>query len=113
MACEMDSPRAHGRTRRRTTLRAARNRLGSTRTPARAGHRAPSAGLDGTRVSGPVSATRRPQGTSAICSVGISLMVSPETEAAIEYVRATMPNAIIDCRDVFYKIERDGSLTFD
>lgn len=60
-----------------------------------------------------MTATRRPQGTSAICSVGISLMVSPETEAAIEYVRATMPNAIIDCRDVFYKIERDGSLTFD
>jgi propane monooxygenase coupling protein len=60
-----------------------------------------------------MNAARKLHGASAICSVGISLMVSPETEAAIEYVRATMPNAIIDFRDVFYKIERDGNLTFN
>lgn len=45
-------------------------------------------------------------------SVGISLMMSPETEATVEYVRAQMPNAIIDFRDAFYKIERDGYLEF-
>lgn len=47
------------------------------------------------------------------CSVGISLMVSPETEATVEYVRAQMPSAIIDFRDIFYKIERDGFLEFE
>lgn len=49
---------------------------------------------------------------SALCSVGISLMISAETEAALEYVRAAMPDAVIDYRDVFYKIERDGNLVF-
>lgn len=39
-------------------------------------------------------------------------MVSPETEATVEYVRAQMPNAIVDYRDIFYKIERDGFLEF-
>lgn len=39
-------------------------------------------------------------------------MMSPETEATVEYVRAQMPNAIIDFRDVFYKIEREGYLEF-
>ena len=39
-------------------------------------------------------------------------MMSPETEATVEYVRSQMPNAIIDFRDVFYKIERDGYLEF-
>lgn len=48
-----------------------------------------------------------------MCSVGVSLMVSPETEAIVEYVRAEMPSAIIDFRDVFYKIEREGFLVFD
>ncbi|HVK72559.1 MAG TPA: MmoB/DmpM family protein [Kofleriaceae bacterium] len=45
-------------------------------------------------------------------TVGISLMMSPETEATVEYVRAQMPSAIIDFRDVFYKIEREGYLEF-
>ena len=40
-------------------------------------------------------------------------MVSAETEATIEYVRAEMPSATIDFRDIFYKIERDGYLEFD
>ena len=39
-------------------------------------------------------------------------MLSPETEATVEYIRAQMPNAIIDFRDVFYKIEREGYLEF-
>ncbi len=59
-----------------------------------------------------MSAARNLPSASARCSVGISLMVSPETEATVEYVRAQMPNAIIDFRDVFYKIERDGYLEF-
>jgi propane monooxygenase coupling protein len=46
-------------------------------------------------------------------SVGISLMTSAETEAAVEYVRTHMPDATIDFRDVFYKIERRGHLEFD
>lgn len=50
---------------------------------------------------------------SARNSVGISLMMSPETEAAVEYVRAKMPNALVDFRDVFYKIEREGFLEFE
>jgi hypothetical protein len=49
---------------------------------------------------------------SARSSVGISLMMSPETEATVEYVRAQTPNAIIDFRDVFYKIECEGYLSF-
>ena len=50
---------------------------------------------------------------SARCSVGISLMMSAETEATVEYVRAQMPNAIVDFRDIFFKIERDGYLHFE
>ena len=46
-------------------------------------------------------------------SVGISLMTSAETEAAVEYIRENAPDAIVDFRDVFYKIERPGSLEFD
>jgi hypothetical protein len=51
--------------------------------------------------------------TAAHDSVGISLMNSAETEAAVEYVREAMPDATVDFRQVFYKIERAGSLTFD
>lgn len=45
--------------------------------------------------------------------VGISLMKSAETEATVQYVRAEMPDATVDFRDVFYKIERKGSMLFD
>ncbi len=45
--------------------------------------------------------------------VGISLMASAETEAAVEYLRDSSPDAKIDFRDVFYKIERPGNLRFD
>ena len=46
-------------------------------------------------------------------SVGISLMASAETEAAVEYIRESAPDASVDFREVFYKIERPGSLEFD
>jgi len=45
--------------------------------------------------------------------VGISLMVSSDTEAAVEHITESQPDATIDFRDVFYKIEREGVLSFD
>jgi len=45
--------------------------------------------------------------------VGISLMVSAETEAAVEYLRESAPDASISFRDCYYKIERHGLLVFD
>ena len=45
--------------------------------------------------------------------VGISLMVSAETEAALEYLRAHYPDVTVSSRACFYKIERRGSLDFD
>jgi MmoB/DmpM family len=45
--------------------------------------------------------------------VGISLMVSAETEAAVELVREEMPDAAVGFRGCYYKIERDGALDFD
>jgi hypothetical protein len=45
--------------------------------------------------------------------VGISLMVSDETEAAVGMIGEQYPDAKIDFRDCFYKIERDGYLAFD
>jgi MmoB/DmpM family len=46
-------------------------------------------------------------------TVGISLMASAETEAAIEYVRDAAPDAVISARDCFTKVERRGVLEFD
>nr|QOE77413.1 alkene monooxygenase coupling protein [Rhodococcus ruber] len=45
--------------------------------------------------------------------VGISLISSSDTEAAVEHIAETQPDAKIDFRDCFYKIERDGQLSFD
>lgn len=45
--------------------------------------------------------------------VGISLMNSSDTQAAVEHVAETQPDAQIDFRDCFYKIERDDILSFD
>jgi hypothetical protein len=42
--------------------------------------------------------------------VGISFMVSSDTEAIIEVTRQHYPDAKIDFRDCFYKVEREGSL---
>jgi len=46
-------------------------------------------------------------------TVGISLMASAETEAALEYLREHAPDAHVSFRDCYYKIERDGLLEFD
>jgi len=46
-------------------------------------------------------------------SVGISLIGSEETTAAIEMVRETMPDAKITDNDCYYKVDRDGMLRFD
>ena len=45
--------------------------------------------------------------------VGISLMLSAETEAAVELVRDQMPDAAVGFRGPYCKIERDGELDFD
>lgn len=45
--------------------------------------------------------------------VGISLMASAETEAAVEYIREQAPDATVSFRDCYYKIERHGALSFD
>src|SRR5262245_4972158 len=51
--------------------------------------------------------------TEARDTVGISLQGSEETHAALELVRAEMPDARISDHDCFYKIEREGLLEFD
>src|ERR1700761_1845247 len=45
--------------------------------------------------------------------VGISLMVSSDTEAIVEVTREHYPDAKIDFRDCFYKVEREGSLDWN
>lgn len=42
--------------------------------------------------------------------VGISLMAGADTEAILELTRRKYPDAQIDFRDCFYKVERQGSL---
>ena len=42
--------------------------------------------------------------------VGISFMVSADTEAIVAVTREKYPDAKIDLRDCFYKVERDGML---
>ncbi|MDQ2959431.1 MAG: MmoB/DmpM family protein [Candidatus Dormibacteraeota bacterium] len=46
-------------------------------------------------------------------TVGISLMGSEETDAALEWIREAYPDASIKDRNCYYKIERDDSLEFD
>lgn len=46
-------------------------------------------------------------------TVGISLMASADTEAAVEFIRDEMPDAKVSFRDCYYKIERDRMLEFD
>jgi alkene monooxygenase coupling protein len=46
-------------------------------------------------------------------TVGISLIGSTETSAAIEMVAEDMPDAKITDNDCFYKVEREGLLRFD
>ncbi len=45
--------------------------------------------------------------------IGISLMGSEETRAAIELVRTTMPDATVTDHGCFYKIEREHLLELD
>lgn len=44
--------------------------------------------------------------------VGISLIGSAETTAAVEMVADEMPDATISDNDCYYKIEREGLLSF-
>jgi propane monooxygenase coupling protein len=57
-----------------------------------------------TRAAGAAS------GRTARNRVGISFMVSSDTEAIVEVTRQKYPDAKIDFRDCFYKVEREGSL---
>jgi propane monooxygenase coupling protein len=56
--------------------------------------------------------TAAEQTPARVGRVGISLMVSSDTTAVLEYLEEAHPDARIDFRDCFYKIERDGRLTF-
>lgn len=46
-------------------------------------------------------------------TVGISLIGSEETRAAIEYAKDEMPDAKITDNDCYFKIDREGMLKFD
>ncbi len=51
--------------------------------------------------------------TDVRATIGISLMGSEETHAALALVRAEMPDAKITDNDCFYKIEREGLIELD
>jgi MmoB/DmpM family len=46
-------------------------------------------------------------------TVGLSLIVGEETEAALEWIREAYPDTQIKFRDCYYKVERDDVLEFD
>lgn len=46
-------------------------------------------------------------------TVGISLIGSEETRAAVEMVAETMPDAKITDNDIYFKVDREGMLRFD
>jgi hypothetical protein len=46
-------------------------------------------------------------------TVGISLIGSEETRAAVEYAQDEMPDAKITDNDCYFKIDREGMLRFD
>jgi propane monooxygenase coupling protein len=46
-------------------------------------------------------------------TIGITLMASADTEAAVAMIREEQPDARVSFRGVTYKIERDGVLEFD
>jgi len=46
-------------------------------------------------------------------TVGISLIGSEETRAAVEYATEMMPDAKITDNDCYFKIDREGMLKFD
>jgi MmoB/DmpM family len=45
--------------------------------------------------------------------IGVSLMVSAETEATIAWLKDHCPDASVDFRDCYVKIEHDHELRFD
>jgi propane monooxygenase coupling protein len=59
------------------------------------------------------STTASPRMTEVREMIGISLMGSEETHAALELVRSSMPDAKITDHDCFYKIERERLLELD
>jgi hypothetical protein len=46
-------------------------------------------------------------------TVGISLIGSEETTAAVEMVREQMPEAKVTDNDIYFKVEGEGLLRFD
>jgi alkene monooxygenase coupling protein len=46
-------------------------------------------------------------------TIGISLIGSEETRAAIELIQEEMPDVVITDNDVYFKLEREGLLRFD
>jgi propane monooxygenase coupling protein len=46
-------------------------------------------------------------------TIGITLMASADTEAAVAMIREEQPDVRVSYRGVTYKIERDGVLEFD
>jgi hypothetical protein len=46
-------------------------------------------------------------------TVGISLMTSADTEAAVALIREEDPDVRISFRDAFYKLESEGTIEFD
>jgi propane monooxygenase coupling protein len=68
--------------------------------------------LSGLGLVGGVQASQA-DGRARAGRVGISLMLSAETEAAVELVREQMPDAAVAFRGPYCKVERDGELDFD
>ncbi len=64
-------------------------------------------------MSDPKAHTEGPSLARARNRVGISFMVSSDTEAIIEVTRQHYLDAKIDFRDCFYKVEREGSLAWN
>ena len=46
-------------------------------------------------------------------TIGISLIGSAETSAALELIQDEYPDVVITDNDCFFKVERDGLLRFD
>ena len=68
--------------------------------------------MSSTKTQEPATASAT-SGKSARNKVGISLMVTSDTEAIVEVTRKKYPDAKIDFRDCFYKIERDDMLDWN
>ncbi len=68
--------------------------------------------MSNTKTQEPATASAT-SGKSARNKVGISLMVTSDTEAIVEVTRKKYPDAKIDFRDCFFKIERDGMLDWN